>query len=163
MPTGVGAGKAEIVSYRVWGFPELPLIFLKFGHRGEYGKVRYIYIFVIQFMSTMSGLHIQAPYRYCLTHLESDKWMVEQALCCWTSRGVSLQAQRCEQTRQCCKIISVGFKFDLPCLQTHTHKNMQTRTHALKRTHTHTHAKSNAHTRTYLKAQQHKLCGLWRQ
>jgi len=23
------------------GLPELPLIFLKFGHRGDYGKVRY--------------------------------------------------------------------------------------------------------------------------
>ena len=42
MPTGVGAGKAKIFNYRVRGYPELHLIFLKFGHRNEYGKVRYI-------------------------------------------------------------------------------------------------------------------------
>jgi hypothetical protein len=41
MPTGVGAGKAKIFSYRVRDFPGSPLIFLKFGHRGEYGKVQY--------------------------------------------------------------------------------------------------------------------------
>ena len=40
MPTGVGAGKARKFIYRVQGYPGLPLIFLKFGHRGEYGKVR---------------------------------------------------------------------------------------------------------------------------
>ena len=41
MPTGVGAGKARIFIYRVRGYPGLPFIFLKFGHRGKYGKVRY--------------------------------------------------------------------------------------------------------------------------
>jgi len=41
MPTGVGAGKAKIFNYRVRGYPGLHLIFLKFGHRNEYGKVRY--------------------------------------------------------------------------------------------------------------------------
>jgi hypothetical protein len=45
MPTGVGAGKAKIFNYRVRGYPGLHLIFLKFGHRNEYGKVRYIYIY----------------------------------------------------------------------------------------------------------------------
>jgi len=42
MPTGVGAGKAKVFIYRVRGYPGLHLIFLKFGHRGEYGKVRYL-------------------------------------------------------------------------------------------------------------------------
>ena len=41
MPTGVGAGKAKICIYRVRGYPGLYLIFLRFGQRGEYGKVRY--------------------------------------------------------------------------------------------------------------------------
>ena len=41
MPTGVGAGTAKIFNYRVRGSPGLHLIFLKFGHRNEYGKVRY--------------------------------------------------------------------------------------------------------------------------
>jgi hypothetical protein len=41
MPTGVGAGKAKIFNYRVRGYLGLHLIFLKFGHRNEYGKVRY--------------------------------------------------------------------------------------------------------------------------
>jgi hypothetical protein len=41
MPTGVGAGKAKIFNYRVRGYPGLHLLFLKFGHRNEYGKVRY--------------------------------------------------------------------------------------------------------------------------
>jgi hypothetical protein len=40
MTTGVGAGKARMIIYRIRGFPGLPLLFLKFGHRGEYGKVR---------------------------------------------------------------------------------------------------------------------------
>jgi hypothetical protein len=42
MPTGVGAGKAKIFIYRVRDYPGLPLTFLKFGNRGEYGKVRYM-------------------------------------------------------------------------------------------------------------------------
>jgi hypothetical protein len=49
MPTGVGAGKAKIFIYRVQGIPELPLMFLKFGHRGEYGKVRYVHFFGREF------------------------------------------------------------------------------------------------------------------
>jgi hypothetical protein len=44
MPTGVGAGKAKVFIYRVRGYPGLHSIFLKFGHRNEYGTVRYYYI-----------------------------------------------------------------------------------------------------------------------
>ena len=39
-PPGLVQGKVKIFIYRVRGYPGLHLIFLKFGHRGEYNKVR---------------------------------------------------------------------------------------------------------------------------
>ena len=40
-PPGLVQGRINIIIYRVRGYPGLPSIFLKFGHQGEYGKVRY--------------------------------------------------------------------------------------------------------------------------
>ena len=64
MPTGVGAGKAKIFIYRVRGYPELHLIFLKFWHRGEYGKVRYTV-----FTRFWPTLVMQAASRQCDDHV----------------------------------------------------------------------------------------------
>jgi len=41
LPTGVGVGMAKIFLSRVWGYPGLLFVFIKFGFRGEYSKVRY--------------------------------------------------------------------------------------------------------------------------
>ena len=82
MPTGVGAGKVKVFIYRVRGYPGLHLIILKFGHRNEYGKVRYDTSLTI-YMVFLAG---KSPnIRSCTMHIYGSGNLTYN--CCFQEHG----------------------------------------------------------------------------